>query len=116
MRLPKAVDVAVGDGEPSPPKTHADATTAHIAATTHTRRRASRPLRAPNTSRMLGGEGPPGKALVRRGERKVRGLTQLAIAHESLAEATENQNAWIEVDLAAAQQNVRELKALLGDD
>lgn len=45
----------------------------------------------------------------------MRGLTQLAIAHESLAEATENQNAWIEIDLAAVEDNVRALKAMLGD-
>lgn len=41
-------------------------------------------------------------------------LTQTAIAHETLAEATENQNAWIEIDLSAATGNARALKATLG--
>lgn len=41
-------------------------------------------------------------------------MTQMAIAHEPLSRATENQNAWIEIDLAAAEHNVRALKALLG--
>ena len=42
-------------------------------------------------------------------------MTQMAIAHEPLVRATENQNAWIEIDLAAAAHNVAELKALLGE-
>ena len=41
-------------------------------------------------------------------------MTQMAIAHEPLALATANQNAWIEIDLAAAEHNVRALKAHLG--
>ncbi len=41
-------------------------------------------------------------------------MTQTAIVHEPLAAATENQNAWIEIDLAAATHNVRALKAVLG--
>ncbi len=41
-------------------------------------------------------------------------LTQTAIAHEPLAEATTNQNAWIEVDLEAATANVRLLKQAMG--
>lgn len=41
-------------------------------------------------------------------------MTQTAIAHETLSRATENQNAWIEIDLAAAAANVRVLKATLG--
>ncbi|MCC6960941.1 MAG: alanine racemase [Dehalococcoidia bacterium] len=41
-------------------------------------------------------------------------MTQTAIAHETLSRATENQNAWIEIDLAAAAANVRALKATLG--
>lgn len=41
-------------------------------------------------------------------------MTPMAIAHEPLARATENQNAWIEVDLAAAEHNVAALKAHLG--
>ncbi len=41
-------------------------------------------------------------------------LTQTAIVHESLAEATTNQNAWIEISLDAAAANVRALKAKLG--
>ncbi len=41
-------------------------------------------------------------------------MTHLAIAHESLAEATENQNAWIEIDLEAAVSNIDALKTILG--
>ena len=41
-------------------------------------------------------------------------LTQTAIAHEPLPEATTNQNAWIEVDLEAATANVRLLKQAMG--
>ena len=41
-------------------------------------------------------------------------LTQFAIAHESLSQATQNENAWIEIDLAAAEANVRALKMHLG--
>jgi len=41
-------------------------------------------------------------------------MSHLAIAHESLTAATTNQNAWMEVDLAAARANVRALKAMLG--
>jgi alanine racemase len=42
-------------------------------------------------------------------------LAQLALAHESLAQVTENQNAWIEIDLAAAAANVAALKSHLGN-
>jgi len=41
-------------------------------------------------------------------------LVQTSIVHEALSEATANQNAWIEVDLAAAAANVRTLKERLG--
>ena len=41
-------------------------------------------------------------------------LTQTAIAHEPLPEATTNQNAWIEVDLEAETANVRLLKQAMG--
>ncbi len=39
----------------------------------------------------------------------------MAIAHETLTQATQNENAWIEVDLDAAAHNVRQLKSRLGD-
>ena len=42
-------------------------------------------------------------------------LAQPAVAHESLAQVTENQNAWIEIDLGAANANVLALKSHLGD-
>lgn len=42
-------------------------------------------------------------------------LAQLALAHENLAQVTENQNAWIEIDLAAAAANVAALKSHLGN-
>lgn len=43
-------------------------------------------------------------------------MTQTAaIAHETLGQATENQNAWIEIDLDAAEANVKLLEAHLGD-
>jgi len=41
-------------------------------------------------------------------------LPPTAIAHEPLAEATTNQNAWLEIDLSAAAANVGTLKSLLG--
>ncbi len=41
-------------------------------------------------------------------------MTQLAITHETLAQATANENSWIEIDLDAADNNVRSLKAMLG--
>ena len=42
-------------------------------------------------------------------------LAQLALAHETLEQVTENQNAWIEIDLAAANANVAALNDHLGD-
>ena len=47
-------------------------------------------------------------------ERMGEHLTPTAIAHESLVQATTNQNAWIEIDLAAAAGNVRSLKQAMG--
>lgn len=51
-----------------------------------------------------------------RRERIGEPLTQTAIVHESLEAATTNQNAWIEIDLAAAANNVRVLKGALAPD
>jgi alanine racemase len=53
---------------------------------------------------------PEGKAPSPARERTGEHLTQTAIAHETLAEATANQNAWIEVDLGAAAANATLLK------
>ncbi|MEO8541153.1 MAG: alanine racemase [bacterium] len=41
-------------------------------------------------------------------------MTQTAISHSSLREATENQNAWLEINLSAAAANVAALKTVLG--
>jgi alanine racemase len=54
-----------------------------------------------------------GKAPSRRRERTGEPLTQAAIAHESLVDATTNENAWIEIDLDAAARNVAALKSTM---
>ncbi len=46
-----------------------------------------------------------------RRERTGQQLVQTAPAHETVADATTNQNAWIEIDLAAATANATALKA-----
>jgi alanine racemase len=61
---------------------------------------------------MLGLRRRAGNATFSAGKGRPR-LTHAAIVHETLSRATENQNAWIEIDLQAAAGNVRTLKSLI---